>query len=146
MDEGRTVLRIVVAEFVAFGFDALDQVGVGKCSFADQEKCGLGFMATKDIEDQRSKDRMRTVVEGERQERLRGWNAIEEVGCESLKESKNAERLDPEDVGKYRDRCDGNEIKHWINVDRNRDADALEASTRLGLTRWRRTLGGCRDR
>jgi hypothetical protein len=51
----------VVGDFVSFGFDAGDQVGMAEGALADQEERGVGFVLAEDVEDLRREDGVRAV-------------------------------------------------------------------------------------
>src|SRR5215469_11529333 len=111
MAENRPVGGGVVADFVAFGLNARDQFGVGTSAIADEEERGVGVLVPEDVEDLGREDGMRSVVEGESNERLASADAVEEVGSEALEPRQDAKRLHPEDVQNHNDDGDEDEQK-----------------------------------
>jgi hypothetical protein len=61
----RAVGEVVIADFVAGGFNARDEVGMAEGALADQEECCVGVVLVENVEDLGREDGVRAVIEGE---------------------------------------------------------------------------------
>ncbi len=98
VEQKRAVHEVVVANLMASGFDARNQLGVAECALADQEEGGLGVVVLENFQDLRGEDGVRAVIKREGDEGMAGAHAIGEIGGEPLKDRHDAQRLYPEDV------------------------------------------------
>ena len=97
MVEERTVGEIVIGDCVAGGFDLCDEFGMAEGALADEEECCVGVVLVEDFEDLRREDGVRAVIEGERDERLAGGDAIGDVWRQALEQRQEDWRLGPEE-------------------------------------------------
>src|SRR5262249_54628653 len=93
----QAVPGIVIADLVAGGLDACDQLRVSRGALADQEKGSLGVVTLQYVQDLRREDWNRAVVERERDQFVIRADAIKKLGGKPFQSSKHKERLGPED-------------------------------------------------
>ena len=98
VEQKRAVPEVVVANLVASGFDARNQLGVAEGALTDQEEGSLGVVLLENFQDLRGEDGMRAVIKREGDEGMAGGHAVGEIGGEPLKDRHDAQRLDPEGV------------------------------------------------
>ena len=80
VEQQRTVCEVMIADLVAGGFDAGDQVGMAEGALADEEERGVGVVLVEDFVDLGREDGVRAVIEGEGYQGMAGADAIGEIG------------------------------------------------------------------
>lgn len=87
----------MVANLMPGFLDAYDELGIAQCTLTDQKKCGSGTVVTQYLQNFRCENRMRTVIERERDQFLIGPNAINNVRGKSFQNSEDKKWLGPKD-------------------------------------------------
>jgi hypothetical protein len=97
MAQRRTILEVVVANFVSVSFDLSNHIGVLDGSLANEEECCRGVMSSKNFQDLERETRMWTIVKGEGHHRKLCPNPIGDIRSQSLYHAQGSEWLHPED-------------------------------------------------
>src|SRR5580704_13974241 len=79
VEQDRAVREVVVGDLVSGGFDAGNDFGVAESAVANEEESCFGVVAFENLEDLWCEDRVRTVIEGQGNERTFGANSVGEV-------------------------------------------------------------------
>ena len=111
VQERGPVIEVVVADLVPFALDPGDEVRVAEGPLADEEERRPGAFALQDVEHLGSERGVRSVIEGERHQRLRGGDAVHESWSQAFEDGERRGRLRPIDEQEREER-DGPRQEH----------------------------------
>ena len=93
--QNRTVREVVVRNLVSRGSDLGDHLRMTQGPVTDQKECCRSVMPFQNFQDLDCENRVRPIIEGKRDQWMRGANSINELRRESLQRAQDTERLDP---------------------------------------------------